>query len=120
MNLSVQKNEYLPFRRAVDGDYRAADTCNDTTHVANSIRRNSLMCNFSIRDSKNNIVKTINTPCKNTSTARIFNYFSTIAGTSYSNAYGKFTALLDDIDVYGEYKLSLDEVAYEYCSEDTD
>jgi hypothetical protein len=120
MNISVQENEYLPFRWAVDGDYKVKNACDEDTHTANSIKAGSLICTFSITDSNDDVVDTIETPCKNSNNQTIFNYFSTIAGTSFDKAYGKYTALLSDdiIERYGEYKLSLDEVNYEYCGQD--
>jgi hypothetical protein len=87
-NLSVQEDEYLPFWRKVDAQTRTVTTCNASNQ--DKVRADSLDCSFSISN-KDGIAKTINTVnCKNTNTAKIFNYFNT------AGAYGKFTELVDN------------------------
>ena len=113
-NLSVQENEYLPFWRTVDAQTRAVITCNASNQ--DKVRADSLDCTFSIRN-KDGIAKQLDPiNCKNTNTAKLFNYFNT------AGAYGKFTELMDNNitqGIYGEYKVALDSVDYEYCGQDS-
>jgi hypothetical protein len=100
-NLSVQENEFLPFWRTVDGEKNAVSTCNENNK--DKVKLNSLTCTFKIYN-KNGEADTITTPCKNPSTATIFNYFSPYT----TKAYGKYTMLINDgitNGVYGEYKI---------------
>lgn len=71
------------------------------------------MCTFEIYN-KDGIVDTITRKCKSPSTDKIFNYFSQYN----TSAYGRFTTLIDDAitnGIYGEYKIRLAEVNYDYC-----
>ena len=113
-NLSVQENEYLPFWRKVDAVTKSATICNSGT--INKINKDSLLCTFEIYkyDYDEAPLDTITRKCKSPSDDAIFNYFSQYN----SDAYGKFTKLInDDIThgIYGEYKIRLTEVNYEYC-----
>ena len=113
-NLSVQENEYLPFWRKVDAQTKTVTTCNASNQ--DKVRADSLACSFAIynKDGTAKVLDTIN--CKNSNSANIFNYFNT------AGAYGKFTELIDDSitqGIYGEYKISLNSVDYEYCGQDS-
>ncbi|MFA6256223.1 MAG: hypothetical protein WC606_03490 [Candidatus Absconditabacterales bacterium] len=118
-NLSVQKNEILPFWRTLDKEKNFVSTCNDTT--INKIQKSSLQCNFKIYNG-NGVVKDIILPCEKDTRENyaIFNYLRTIGKDRYSltHAFGKYSTVLSDNEVnnrYGEYKLVLDEVQYKYC-----
>lgn len=115
-NLSVQENELLPFWRNVDGDKNASSTCD--SNKENKIEAGSLECVFNISNSQG-VVDTMTVPCKNQSADKIFNYFKNLVGSSFTQAYGKYTATIDSNitdGVYGEYKISLAEVKYNYCN----
>lgn len=115
-NLSVQENELLPFWRTVDGDKNTTTTCDASKE--NKVQSNSLQCTFKIYNAQG-IVDIIQTPCKNSNTSAIFSYFNSIGASSFTHAYGKFSTPLDSnlIDgIYGEYKISLDDVSYDYCN----
>ncbi|MCX6825123.1 MAG: hypothetical protein NTY80_02755 [candidate division SR1 bacterium] len=115
-NISVQENELLPFWRNVDGDKNTVTSCD--SNKVNKIQANSLQCTFKIYNS-NGLVDTFEAPCKNSNNSPIFNHFNSIGASSFTNAYGKYSTLIDSNitnGTFGEYKISLENVTYNYCN----
>lgn len=86
------------------------------------MREASLQCSFAIYNGMGTTVKTISLPCGNNSRAGspIFDHILSIGKQRYSlqHAFGKFYTTLSQSDIgniYGEYKLRLDQINYEYC-----
>ena len=92
-----------------------------TSYNKDKVRKDSLDCDFVITNG-NGFVKNINLKCADDTrkNATIFNYLNTIGKDRWSlqHAYGKYHTTLNTSEingVYGEYKLSLDKVHYQYC-----
>lgn len=110
-NLSVQEDEYLPFRWKVDTATKTATSCNDNN--VNKIKINSPYCTFEIYDYNEQKVDTIKKYCNESSDAAIFGYFSKYTAGAY-----KYAELINNVitrGIYGEYKIRLAQVDYEYC-----
>lgn len=119
-NLSVQEDEILPFWRTIDKNKNFTSSCSPAN--TDKIRADSLTCDFEIYNGLWNTVKTITRPCDtdNRWTANIFKYLLNIGKDRYSlqNAFGKYYTTLSENTIngiYGEYKLRLQAVNYEYC-----
>jgi len=103
-------------------------TC--TSSATNKVQTNSLKCTFKVYNgknlnSKNDSAKTFTTDCnENTWTDNgVAKYLNTIGKDRWSlqHAFGKYSLLMNAAvvdNVYGEYKIVLDEVNYKYCDGD--
>ncbi|MFZ2151142.1 MAG: hypothetical protein WAZ12_05195 [Candidatus Absconditicoccaceae bacterium] len=130
--LSVQKGEVLPFRWELEGNNIVDE--NDCSDADNGdILKDSLRCTFKVFNGKNNLQEDDDPTLRITKDCdvderdghQMFDYFEDLADEIYhslDNAFGKyyFTAnnsnngfLVDN--TYGEYKLVLDKVSYDYC-----
>ena len=135
-NLSVQENEILPFWRTIDQKnlLTSNDSCSPDTN--NKIRKDTMSCEFRLYNgdhlqSHNNgddyaatFTKDCDTDTRGGQT--IFNYLWNGIGKdrwSLHHAFGKYDwKMTPDVlhDIYGEYKLVLNQVNYEYCDGTTD
>jgi len=119
-NLSVQVGEILPFRFAIDKKTNFVSSC--TPANTNKVRAGSLTCDFAITNGLWQTGQTLSFPCNqnNWTGNTIFTHLATIGKDWYSlqNAFGKYYTTLSQSDIkniYGEYKLRLNQVNYEYC-----
>ncbi|MCF7834854.1 DUF11 domain-containing protein [Candidatus Gracilibacteria bacterium] len=127
--LSVQKGEVLPFRWNLEGDNIVDENdCEDAD--PGDILEDSLRCTFKIYNGHGNeeadddeayrITKDCNVDERDGN--QMFDYFEDLADQIYfslDNAFGKYYFRVNDFvknDVYGEYKLMLEKVEYEYCN----
>jgi len=131
-NLSIQKWEVLPFRWTLDDtdNIIPGNICDGKPD--GKIPEDSIMCTFDIyngdhKESDNNPVYTFTQPCKkdNRNALPIFTYLQTIWADRWSlqHAFGKYAIDSHDFmtssnTIFGEYKISLDKVKYQYCRSD--
>jgi len=123
-NLSIQKNEILPFWRMIDKTKNFTTTCSSST--INQIQVGSLQCLFEIYNWLWTTVTSFSLPCNSNTRWNhpIFDYLLNIGKNWYSlqNAFGKYHTVLTEQQinaawwVYGEYKIRLQEVQYNYCN----
>ena len=123
-SISIEKWEILPFRWTLDNtnNIRQWNNCNNLSD--GTIPEDTIMCTFDIYNGEQteadwnpvySIVKKCNTDTRQN--APIFNYFLHQWWRSLTHAFGKYDMNSNDFvgDVFGEYKIVLDKVAYKYC-----
>ena len=123
-SISIEKWEILPFRWTLDqtNNIRQWNTCNNLSD--GTIPEDTIMCTFDIYNGEQteadwnpvySIIKKCNTDTRQN--APIFNYFLHQWWRSLTHAFGKFDMNSNDFvnNVFGEYKIVLDKVAYKYC-----
>jgi len=126
-NLSLQPWEYLPFWRTIENSDELVSTCNSSN--VNKVRKSSLRCDFKFynwidKESDWTTWKTIldkdcNSDNRNWKT--IFNYLLNDIWKdrwSLQHAFGKYYFQIPTVSTYGEYKIVLDEIRYDYCDWD--
>lgn len=126
-NISVEKDEYLPFWWKVNGgSFTRTTNCSDPLDKGKIIK-SSMQCEFEIQKpgkAGDKEVKTIlDRECISNpwSQYKIFNYFSqyiTANTWRYAVDLGNFNTWIDN-DL-GEYKLRLKRIEYDYCSDDNE
>lgn len=129
-SISVQMWEILPFRwkletsknMKVKSDYTCTtDTNQDKTYID----QDSLKCTFKVYNGDNytqenqDAAYTFTKPCDSENNGNIFDYFDTQYNAD--NAFGKYTVDVNDFlkwstKQYGEYKLVLEKVSFDYCN----
>lgn len=128
MNISIQKWELLPFRWMLDKEKNIipGSTCEDKPD--GKIPEESIYCTFSIYNGENteadwDPVYTVTKKCnENNWNGDLFNYFNNQANNmrSLQNAFGKYAIDSSNFvtNTFGEYKVVLEKVEYEYCRSD--
>lgn len=126
--ISVQKWEYLPFRWNLENVDEIIDEDDCDSSNDGKILKDSLKCTFKIYNGKNSDsdedeVYKITKDCDvdERDGNKLFDYFeNSNIYRSLDNAFWKYYLKVNDFtkDVYGEYKLALDSVNYEYCDWD--
>jgi hypothetical protein len=121
----------MPFRWTLDIKPKTLETKN-ANHQCDpgDIKRDTMWCTFKIYNGDktqldNTDAKTFREPCYNidgrSAYTTLFDYFkNSNAFASQAKAFGRFTFTISSAvtkQVYGEYKLVLDEVNYEYCND---
>lgn len=124
-SISIQKWEILPFRWTLDykENIIPGNSCNGQEE--RKIPEESIMCTFNVynglhKESNGDPVYSIVKHCNedNRGNDTIFDYFLSQWWRSLSHAFGKY-ALDSNVfvqdNIFWEYKISLDKVAYNYC-----
>lgn len=115
-NISIQENEWLPFRWKLDNKknpvVRDESACTRTRQW--SIK--NVRCTFVLSNWENKDINLDmnNVDCNDKASGAMFKYFS----DSTKNAFGIFAKKIDNNITegrYGEYKLTLKKVTYDYC-----
>ncbi len=121
--ISVQEDEILPFRwdldKSVDTNITAGNTCTQP----NSIPVGTMQCTFSFYApnelNRGSHIAQFTTPCFGDSWDNdiYFDFFKNTF-TDSNNALGRYRwQLPDSLNKFGEYKVRLDSVEYEYCDQ---
>ena len=129
--ISVQKWEYLPFRWNLEDKDNIIDwdDCDDGDD--GKILKDTLECTFKIYNWKNSdsdedyvYMKTKDCDTDERNNKKLFQYFeNSNIYRSLDDAFWKYYFKVDDFAkdwIYGEYKLALDKVEYEYCDEENE
>lgn len=129
--ISVQKWEYLPFRWNLEDkdNFINWDDCDDWDD--GKILKDTLECTFKVYNWKNSdsdedyvLVKTKDCDTDERNNKKLFDYFeNSNVYRSLDDAFWKYYFKVDDFAkdwVYGEYKLALDKVEYEYCDNENE
>jgi len=121
--ISAQRWEILPFRWSLDQSSNTNITPGNTCTQANSIPRGTMMCTFSFYApnelNPGSHVGQFTTPCfgNNRSNDIYYNFFTT-AFPDAQNAFGRYQwQIPSNLQKFGEYKITLESVEYEYCNE---
>ena len=113
--------EVLPFRWDVDidkGTIESVEDCDD--NELGAVIRNSMICEFAIihNSDGDEIIDTVTFPCDQELDYDIFDTFrsTTSEHTDVDDAYGQFIIEMnEDIESFGEYKIRLEKIDYNYC-----
>ncbi len=137
--ISVMENEQLPFRwrlrdrdnMKIKNDYSCGDMNENETKTI--IARDSMKCDFAVYNGKDysqsddNPMGEFTLPCFNDDNSELFDYFaeSDTYGIDFNKVSGRHVESVEEIleetiDTYGEYKLVLEEVRYDYCNPELD
>lgn len=130
MNISIQKWEQLPFRWMLDGSTNIISGSSCVGKSDGKIPVESMLCSFAVyngtyKESNNNPIYTFTKKCnENNWNGQIFDYFLGKQNLIWSlkNAFGKYSIDSDNFVDYtfGEYKLVLEEVKYDYCRDNNE
>ena len=134
--ISVMDNELMPFRwrlwdrdnMKVRNNYDCDDVDEDETKTI--IDRDSLECTFAVYNwvdylqEEGDEVNKFTVNCFEEEDSVFFDYFEEEYRVNFDKVSGRYiksvNSLLDgDVSTYGEYKLVLEKVEYEYCNPDT-
>lgn len=125
-NASVQSNEILPFWwRMYKPAYIVTDHSCDNKSQAGNIKRDTMKCSFSLRQPGQDKPVTIlsNVDCDRTELANqalFANFFPDFWKPAFGNWSLDLSKVLEEDafkkNVFGEYKIRLHEVDYEYCA----
>jgi hypothetical protein len=126
-------NELMPFRwrlwerdnMKLKSDYDCDDIDNDETRTI--IDKDSMQCTFAIYNGvdylqgEDDELNTFTVDCFQEDDSMFFDYFEEAYKIDFDKVSGRYVrsvnSLFDGtIDTYGEYKLVLEKVEYEYCS----
>ncbi len=128
MNISIQKWDLLPFRWMLDQEENiiAWSTCEDKPD--GKIPEESLYCTFSVyngdhQEADGDPLYTFTKKCnENNRNWSLFNYFTNQANQIWSlkDAFGKYAIDSSNFvdSTFGEYKIVLEKVKYNYCRSD--
>jgi hypothetical protein len=121
--ISVQRGEILPFRWDLDKSVNTNLTAGNTCTQPNSIPVGTMMCTFSFyapnEMNPGSHIAQFTTPCFGDSWGNdvYFNFFKNTFADS-NNALGRYQwTLPNSLNKYGEYKVRLDRVQYQYCNQ---
>lgn len=135
--ISIMEDELMPFwwrlwerdnLRITSDDNYCEDVDYDEEHTI--INKDSMECNFAVYNGKDYQQKdeepigTFKRDCFDKDNGNMFDYFYDIYNVNFNRVSGRMikdiTNLLDEnIDTYGEYKLVLKDVEYQYCNPET-
>lgn len=141
MNISIQKGEQLPFRWMLDGSKNIISGSSCVGESDGKIPVESMYCTFSVYngnnlESRNDPIYSVTKKCKENSWEEnnvklpLFAYFLEPQNPirSLKNAFGKYSIDSDkfidtnneDEYTFGEYKLVLEKVEYDYCRDNNE
>lgn len=134
--ISIMENELMPFRwrlwnrqeQIVRSDYDCEDIDNDEDKTI--INKDSMKCTFAIYDGNDHqqvdddAVNTFVTDCFQEDDSIMFDYFEDTYKIDFDKVSGRYvypmnTIFDGNVDAYGEYKLVLEKVEYDYCDPNT-
>ncbi len=128
MNISIQKWELLPFRWMLDKEKNIIPGSTCENKPDGKIPEESMYCTFSIYNGSHteaewNHAYTVTKKCnENNWNGDIFNYFNNQSRNIWSlqNAFGKYAIDSNNFvdTTFGEYKIVLEKVEYDYCRSD--
>lgn len=114
----------MPFRWSVDIDNGTIDSFDDCdAGSVGDVIRDSMICEFALIHNHDGerVVDTITFPCDQDLNYDIFDSFdkTTSEFTDVDDAYGRFLLRMNEkIDSFGEYKIRLEKIHYNYCGVD--
>ena len=121
--ISVQRGEILPFWRDLDKSVNTNITAGNTCTQPNSIPVGTMMCTFSFyapnQLNPGSHISQFTTPCFGSSWGNdiYFDFFKTTFPDSQT-ALGRYQWIVPtQLQQFGEYKVVLDRVQYEYCNQ---
>ncbi|HMS91198.1 MAG TPA: hypothetical protein PKC87_03205, partial [Candidatus Absconditabacterales bacterium] len=128
-SISIQKGEILPFRWTLDYKENIIPGNSCDGEEERKIPEESIMCTFNVYNGVHTeadgdplftIVKKCNTDDRGNDP--LFDYFLHQGWRSLTNSFGRYALNTDEFvdDIFGEYKLSLDKVSYNYCLGDNE
>ena len=134
--ISIMENELMPFRwrlwnrqeQIVKSNYDCNDINSDEDRTI--INKDSMKCTFSIYDGNDhqqvddNALNTFVTDCFQNDDSIMFEYFEDAYKIDFDKVSGRYVypvySIFDgNVHTYGEYKLVLEKVEYDYCDPNT-